>query len=170
MRIRGLVASNAPKSFVKNHLAVIAPAKNPSGLESLRDLARKGVKLVVADVSVPAGKYTQAMFDALGKNADYGPQLVAAIQSNIVSREENVEAVVAKVRLGEADAGVVYVSDISPEVRTIAIPPAFNQLATYPAAVLNNAPSPALAAGFVQLLLSADGRKTLAKHGFVPVE
>jgi molybdate transport system substrate-binding protein len=89
----------------------------------------------------------------------------------VVSNETNVKQVVAKVQLGEADAGIVYVSDAiaAPELKTIEFPTADNVIAKYPIAVLTSAPQPDLAASFIACVLSSDGQAILKKWGFIPV-
>ena len=93
--------------------------------------------------------------------------------ANVVSEEENVKQVVAKVRLGEADAGICYVSDVTPEaapdLATIDIPDELNQIATYPIAVLKDAGDPALARAFLDYVLSAEGQAILQGQNFIPV-
>jgi molybdate transport system substrate-binding protein len=91
--------------------------------------------------------------------------------ANVVSNEIDVKQVVAKVQLGEADAGIVYLSDsvAAPELKTITIPAKFNVIARYPIAVLNNAPQVELASYFIAYLLSADGQAALKKWGFTPI-
>ena len=91
--------------------------------------------------------------------------------ANVVSNEDNVKQVVAKVQLGEADAGIVYSSDAiaAPDLKTIIIPPNANVVAKYPIALLKAAPSPALAQGFVDFVLSPEGQSILKKWGFTPI-
>jgi len=93
------------------------------------------------------------------------------VLANVVSNETDVKQVVTKVQLGEADAGIVYISDsvAAPELKTIAIPAEFNVIAKYPIAVLTTAPQPELAAEFVTLVFSADGQAILKKWGFTPI-
>jgi molybdate transport system substrate-binding protein len=167
----GLVASNVPKDFVTNRLVVILPPNNPAGLASLADLARPGLKLVLADVSVPAGKYARQVLDNLSKDASYSPDFSSKVLANVVSNETDVEVVVTKVQLGEADAGIVYISDsvAFPHLKTISIPDNYNVIAKYPIAVLAEDPQPDLAAEFVDTVLSPDGQAILKKWGFTPV-
>lgn len=157
--------------FARNRLVVIYPNDNPGRLTSLLDLARPGVSLIVADRQVPVGKYTAAMFSALRADPTYGIDFAQGVEQNIVSRELNVKQVVAKVRLGEADAGVVYVSDLTPElaiqVGQIAIPDQFNQVAIYPIAPLKDSAHAARADQFIAYVLSDSGQTTLQQFGFV---
>jgi len=165
-----LVASGY-KDFVTNLLEVILPANNPAKLHTLQDLAKPGLKLVLEDKSVPAGAYSLAVLDNLSKDASYGADFKTKVLANVVSNETDVKQVVAKVQLGEADAGIVYVTDAiaAPTLQTIVIPANFNVIASYPIAALIKAPQPELAAAFVAYVLSADGRATMRKWGFTPV-
>jgi len=165
-----LVASGY-KDFVTNVLEVILPANNPADLQTLQDLAKPGLKLVLEDKSVPAGAYSLTILDNLSKDAIYGLDFKTKVLSNVVSNETDVKQVVAKVQLGEADAGIVYITDAiaAPTLKTIVIPGNFNVIAKYPIAALTNAPQPELAAAFVTYVLSPDGQATMKKWGFTSV-
>jgi len=171
MKDSGFV-SGAPAVFAHNQLIVIVPAANPGGVMRLADLARPGVKLVLAADAVPVGRYARMVFAKLGRSRGFGADFPARVAANVVSNEENVKAVVVKVRLAEADAGVVYGSDVTravaADVRTIAIPPAANVIADYPIAVLAHAPDPDDARAFVALVRSRTGQRVLAASGFTP--
>ena len=145
------------KDFVTNVLEVILPANNPANVQTLQDLAKPGLKLVLEDKSVPAGAYSLTILDNLSKDATYGADFKTKVLANVVSNETDVKQVVAKVQLGEADAGIVYVTDAiaAPTLKTIVIPANFNVIAKYPIAALTNAPQPELAAAFVAYVLSA---------------
>jgi molybdate transport system substrate-binding protein len=123
------------------------------------------------DKSVPAGGYTLTILDNLSKDATFGPDFSTKVLANVVSYETDVKQVVAKVQLGEADAGIVYATDAiaDPTLKTIMIPANFNVIAKYPIAALTNAPQPELAAAFVAYVLSADGQVILKKWGFTPL-
>lgn len=158
--------------FAQNRLVIAVPADNPAHIQSLRDLAKPGVLLVVAAPDVPARDYTDRMLAQLAAVPAYGPAYRQAVIANIVSEEETVRLVVAKVALGEADAGIVYQTDITPDVArdvtAIPIPTVYNTLATYPIAVTNDTPHPELARSFAEYVLSADGQAALAHWGFLP--
>jgi molybdate transport system substrate-binding protein len=149
--------------FARNELTIIVPAHNPAGIESLDDLAEDGVKLVVAAEGVPAGDYAREIFANAGISDE--------ASANVVSNAEDVRAVVTAVASGEADAGVVYVTDVTPhvagEVTPIEIPDDVNVIATYPIAVVAGSEEADLAQGFVDLVLG-DGQQTLAGYGFLP--
>ena len=165
-----LVASGY-KDFVTNVLEVILPANNPANLQTLQDLAKPGLKLVLEDKSVPAGAYSLTILDNLSKDATYGADFKTKVLANVVSNETDVKQVVAKVQLGEADAGIVYITDAiaAPTLKSIVIPANFNVIAKYPIAALTNAPQPELAAAFVTYVLSPDGQATMKKWGFTSV-
>ena len=162
----GLVADGAPQTFLTNRLVVITPMENPAGVSTFDDLTRPGLKLVLAAEDVPVGRYARQMLDNAG--ADFKAQVLA----NVVSNEADVKQVLAKVQLGEADAGIVYASDAvaAPELSVIEIPSEWNVLAKYPIAVLKDAPQPKLADEFVAFVLSPDGQSILQKWGFSPAQ
>jgi molybdate transport system substrate-binding protein len=169
VRDAGLLVG-APIVFARNRLVVILPAGNPGRVERLPDLARRGLKLVLAAASVPVGKYSR---EALGRLADqpgFEPDFASRVLANLVSEEENVKAVAAKVQLGEADAGMVYHSDLTPSVarrvRVIELPEQANVVAEYPIALLKTAPDSAAARAFIDLVLSRRGQEVLRTYGF----
>jgi molybdate transport system substrate-binding protein len=166
---KSLVAAGAPQDFLTNKLVLVLPPDNPANLQTPADLARPGTKIILADESVPAGKYARQVLDAL--TALYGPDFKDSVLANVVSNENDVRQVLAKIQLGEADAGMVYVSDsaAAPGLKTILIPEAYNVSATYPIAVLAAAPQPELADGFTAFVLSSAGQAILLKWGFQPV-
>src|SRR4029077_15343512 len=102
------------------------------------------------------------------------PGFARGVLANVVSQEENVKAIVTKVALGEADAGFVYVSDVTPamrgKLRRISIPDDANVIAAYPVAVAKNAPHADAAQAFVDFLLTREGQAILVRHGFLPAE
>ncbi len=157
--------------FARNRLTIITPADNPKGVAGVRDLARPGVRLVTAQPNVPIGRYTEAMLDRAAADPTYGPDFTAHAKANVVSREENVRQVVGKVQLGEADAAVVYSSDVTPQARgqlqQVPVPDLLNTIATYPVAVCRSGANPAGAEAFVAFLLSPRAQDTLARWGFV---
>lgn len=162
-----------PVIFVRNRLAVIVPADNPAGLETPADLANEGILLVIANPDVPVGQYTLEMLDNMSADPEYGADFRAQVEANVVSLEDNVRQVVTKVQLGEADAGVVYVSDVTEdvvdEVTLIEVPEAFNVIAQYPVAAVEGGDAE-LAQAFIDYLLSAGGQAVLEQYGFTPVE
>ena len=168
----GLIDAGQVAVFANNLLVAVVPAANPGEIETLRDLARPGLKIVLAGKEVPVGAYSFQAIDLLGGDPEYGAGYKDALLKNVVSHEDTVKHVLTKVLLGEADAGIVYRSDVTPSaserVRMIEIPERFNVLASYPIAVLNRASGNETATGFVQFVLSPSGREILAKWGLIP--
>jgi molybdate transport system substrate-binding protein len=163
-----LIAQDAPQQFLSNQLVVILPANNPAGLEKLEDLAKPGIKLVLAAEEVPVGKYARQVLDSM--NTQFGSGFKDKVLANVVSNEDNVRQVVAKVQLGEADAGIVYTSDAvaALALKTIEIPAALNVIAKYPIAPLVKSENAGLANAFIAYVLSGDGQAVLQKWGFAP--
>lgn len=170
----GLVAGDEATTFARNSMITIVPGDNPGRVEALPDLARPGVKLILAGEQVPAGAYARQVLARLSADAAYGPGFGPAVLDNVISNEENIRQVVAKIRLGEADAALVYRSDVTPhvadDVQTIEIPAAFNVTATYPLAVLETAQDPELARQFVAFVLSPEGQRILMRWGLLPAQ
>ena len=162
----GLVAKGTPQIFLTNRLVIITPATNPSKISTANDLTHAGLKLVLAAKEVPVGNYTRQMLGNVGE--DFKKQVL----TNVVSNENNVKQVLAKVQLGEADAGIVYASDAiaAPELPVIEVPSEWNVLAQYPIAILNDASQPDLATEFIDFVLSSEGEAILQKWGFTPVK
>ena len=165
----GRIVSGTQQTFVRNRLVVVTPADNPAQLGSLQDLAKPGIKIVLAAKEVPVGQYALDFLDKAEAEVSLGAGYKEAVLANVVSYEENVRSVLAKVALGEADAGVVYTSDAAVsegEVQQIEIPDALNTVANYPIAALNDSASPELAQQFVEYVLAPSGQQVLEKYGF----
>jgi molybdate transport system substrate-binding protein len=166
------LVAGEPVPFVHNRLAVVTPADNPAGIESAADLGKEGILLVLAQTEVPAGRYArEAVCRMASDTAAYGSDFVQRVATNVVSEEEDVRDVLSKVTLGEADAGIVYVSDAAAageQVHVVDIPDEVNVIATYPIAVLAEGDQ-ALGSAFVAYLLSEEGQALLERFGFQPV-
>ncbi len=166
----GVVTGETPV-FAQNKLVVILPKDNPGKVDKLEDLARPGLKLVTTVKNVPVGQYTQDALAKMSKDARFGADFQAKVTANVKSEEQDVKQVVAKVRLGEADAAVVYATDVSPsvsaDVKTIAIPDQFNTVADYPIAQVKGAAQPDLARAFIAYVVSGPGRDVLKKFNFI---
>ncbi len=161
-----------PMPFARNRLAVVVPSDNPASVTSPADLAKAGLRLVLAQAEVPAGRYAREAVCKMGADPDtYGEGFVAAVAGNVVSEEEDVRDVLTRVRLGEADAGIVYVTDVTAEVADevalVEIPAAVNIVATYPIAAVAGG-NTALADAFIAYVLGPDGQATLKAFGFAP--
>lgn len=161
---------DAPQIFLTNKLVIILPADNPSGLEKLEDLAKPGIKLVLAAEEVPVGKYARQTLDQMA--SQLGTDFKDKVFANVVSNEDNVKQVVAKVQLGEGDAGIVYTSDAvaAPDLKIIEIPARLNVIVQYPIVSLEKSAAPDLADAFIVYVLSTDGQAVLQKWGFAPAE
>jgi molybdate transport system substrate-binding protein len=164
------VTKEVPQIFLTNKLVAILPANNPATLEKLEDLAKPGIKLVLAAEEVPVGNYARQALDLM--NGSFGADFKDKVLANVVSNEDNVKQVVAKVQLGEADAGIVYISDAiaAPELKSMEIPADFNIIAKYPIAPLTKSENADLAAKFTKYVLSAEGQAVLQKWGFAPIK
>jgi molybdate transport system substrate-binding protein len=155
----GLVAK--PVVFATNKLVVIVPKSNPAHVTSVYDLRRPGLRIVIGDKTVPIGSYTRQILDALGITAD--------VMKNVVSQETDVKGIVAKVALGEADAGFVYVTDSRPvasKVRVVPLPGWAQPPIRYETAVVKASANQAAGRAFIKKVLSARGRKLLKAAGF----
>jgi molybdate transport system substrate-binding protein len=153
----GLVATGAPVDFATNVLEIAVPPSNPAGVTSFADLADPGVATVICAAQVPCGSATAAIETATG--VDLQP----------VSEESSVTDVLGKVTSGEADAGLVYVTDVAAAgdaVLGIPFPESAKAVNTYPIAPVADSAQPELAAAFVAFVTSADGRRVLADAGF----
>lgn len=142
--------------FAHNRLEIAVAKGNPKGVHSLADLARSGLVVVLADPSVPAGKYAAQALKAAG------------VKVHPASLEQQVTGVLSKVALGEADAGIVYHSDVvtSGQVDGVVIPDNQNVIADYPIGVLKSAQNQTGAVAFVDFVLSTDGQSILRAAGF----
>jgi molybdate transport system substrate-binding protein len=155
LRAAGLVEE--PEVFASNRLVIVVPASNPAGIESLRELDRSGVKLVLGAPGVPIGDYARQVLD--------GSEALA----QVVSLEEDVKGVLGKVALGEADAGIVYATDAKAagdDVLAIDIPAARQPRVRYYAVLVS--PGSERAQDYVDRLRGDEGRALLGRAGFLP--
>ncbi len=170
----GGIISETQQTFAKNRLVVIYPQDNPASLKELKDLAKSGLKLVLAAKEVPVGGYSLDFLDKASSDPTFGTTFKDEVLANVVSYEDNVKAVLTKVALGEADAGIVYTSDISGKdagkVDRLDIPDALNVIASYPIALVKDSKNPELAQAFIDFVLSQEGQGLLAKYNFIPVK
>jgi molybdate transport system substrate-binding protein len=164
------LASGALVKFARNELTVIVPSANPATIASPVDLAKPGVKIVAAEDSAPISKYAMQLVDNLAKQAGYPADFATAYAANVVSREDNVAAVVTKVELGEGDAGIVYVTDAraSGKVKTIGVPDAANVPVTYGTVVVKASTAGSSADALLRWLTGTDGQAIFASFGFLP--
>ena len=153
-----------PVNFIRNTLAVVVPKSNPAGIKSIYDLTKPGIKIDEAAPSVPVGGYTVSVLNQMGLNG--------AIQANVVSMETSDANVVAKVALGQVDAGFVYLSDylIDPTHLTLIKVPAWAQpKITYAMAIVTNSPNQTAAQAWISKVLSSAGQAIFVKNGFLPI-
>ena len=151
--------------FAYNRLVVVCPSDHPV-IRRFRDLPAAKT-LILAAVQVPVGAYSREALDKAAKV--YGASWRQAIEANTVSNEQDVRQVLAKIVLGEADAGIVYISDArssAGRVRTVSIPAQFQPRIVYPIAVNRGAANPALAKSFILAVLSPFGQSELRRRGF----
>jgi molybdate transport system substrate-binding protein len=153
-----------PVNFTRNTLAVVVPKSNPAGIKSIYDLTKPGILIDEAASSVPVGSYTLQVLNQMGINS--------AVQANVVSKETSDANVVAKVALGQVDAGFVYLSDyvIDPTHLTLIKVPAWAQpKITYAMAIVTKSPNQAAAEAWMSKVLSAAGQAVFVKNGFLPL-
>ena len=154
----GLIAGE-PSSFATNSLAIIVEPGNPEDIATIGDLARPGLVVVAAAPEVPIGRYSAQVTDKAG------------VVVKPSSFEPDVKAIVTKVTSGEADAGIVYATDVTaagPAAAGVAIPPELNVVATYPIAVTTETGDPSAATAWVAFVLGPRGQAILATFGFGP--
>lgn len=148
----------SPKPFVTNRLAIVVGKGNPKHVKALSDLSRKDLKVVLAGPTVPAGRYARQILDR------------AKVTVKPKSEPTDVRQVLTPVRLGEADAGIVYVTDIKdaggPDVQAVSIPTKQNLVATYPVAAIKESKHEAAAKTFTAWLRTKPATDILTKHGF----
>ena len=163
------LASGTVVKFAENRLTVIVPTDNPAKIATPADLAKSGVKIIACADGVPIQKYTTQWLAKVAALPAYGASFGSKFKANVVSREDNVGAIVAKVGLGEGDAGVVYVTDAksSDKVTPIAIPSDENVPAVYSGVVLKASRSVDAATAFLTWLASPTGQQILSDAGFV---
>lgn len=164
------VLEGTPVVFARNQLIVVIPKSNPGQVSRLQDLERPGVKLVLAGRQVPAGAYAREALSRLKAAPGFSKNYDQNVLANLVSEEENVRAVAAKVQLREADAGIVYQTDVTPNLRAqvslLPIPDPYNPIAEYPVATVKGG-NKELGDAFVAMVLSADGQAILKGKGFI---
>lgn len=168
--VDGGFAAGDPVVFAANELAVIVPKGNPAAIGSPADLARDGVKVIAAGHGVPITTYAIQLIRNLAKRPGYPADFEAAYAANVVSTEDNVKAVAAKIGFGEGDAGIVYVTDAraSTDVETVAVPDAANVAASYAGVVVKVSPNGDAAEAFLRWIAGPAGQAILGEAGFLP--
>ncbi|MGW3494523.1 molybdate ABC transporter substrate-binding protein [Streptomyces sp. NPDC001020] len=151
-------AAGAPVTFVRNQLEIATLPGNPGKISSLKDLTTSGLKVVLCDKTVPCGAATQKALDAGG------------LKLTPVSYEQDVKGALTKVELREADAAVVYRTDVraaGAKVEGVEFPESAKAINDYPIVLLKNAPNATAATKFIALVRSAEGQKVLTEAGFL---
>jgi molybdate transport system substrate-binding protein len=159
---KGLVEK--PINFTRNTLVIVVPKANPAHIHTVYDLVRPGVKIDVADAAVPVGSYTLQIL----KNMN----LTASVTANVVSRETDVREVLAKVALGQADAGFVYSTDaktVPGQVTVIKLPAWAQPKITYALAIVASSANKTAAQAYIKKVLSKAGQATMLRYGFLPL-
>lgn len=166
----GRVKRGTEKVFITNQLVVILPAENPGSIQDLGDLVEAGLQIILADGAVPVGRYSMEMLDNASQQSGYGVKFKEDVLNNVVSYEENVRAVLSKILLGEADAGIVYLSDAfgaqEGQIGLIDIPDQVNVTASYFLAPISDSSNPNLARKFIDFILSPAGQEIITRYGF----
>lgn len=168
--VEGGLAAGEARVFARNELTVIKPVDAP-GISEPRDLAGPGVKIVAAGEAVPITAYANQVVSNLAALDGYPADYAQAYAANVVSREDDVKAVVAKIELGEGDAAIVYRTDAlaADAVAVIRIPDAANVEATYAGVVVRASAHPGAARAFLDWLTSDQAQAILSAHGFSPL-
>ena len=162
----GLVTT--PVNFAGNSLVAITQIDED--VHSLRDITRNGLKIAICAEAVPCGRYTRIALDKMSADPHFWKDYAKQVMRNVVTQEQNVEAIVTKINLGEVDVGFVYASDVVQKSgvrsRSLVIPDEDQELATYPIAVVKGSANEKLARAFLEFVLSADGQTVLRGYGF----
>jgi molybdate transport system substrate-binding protein len=168
--VDGGFVSGKPVVFAANRLTIIVPGDNPAGIVTPKDLAKPGLKVVAAGDEVPITKYAEQLVANLAEEPGYPADFAADYSKNVVSQEDNVKGIVAKIELGEGDAGIVYVTDAtaSGKVGTVAVPDGTNVPATYAGVVVKASPNQDAATAFLDWFAGPDGQAILSDFGFLP--
>src|SRR5579884_2149434 len=153
-----------PVAFTRNTLVLVVPRSNPAGIHSVYDLENPGVTVDVAAPQVPVGAYTLQVLKQMG--------IEQQVLANVASEETDVRSVLAKVQLGQADAGFVYATDaktVAGDVTVLKVPAWAQPKVTYAMAVVTRSRNQAAAKAFVAKVLSKAGQRVLARYGFLPL-
>jgi len=169
-----MIVNDSVRIFAKNKLALLVPKDNRANITSLSDLATPGIRLVMGTKEVPFGDYTRQMLGKMANDSAYGSAYQDAVMKNVISEEPAVTGLVARLRLGEADAGIAYASDVSEGDRelitTLPVPDQYNVIASYPLGIVQESKVKDQAAAFAQFISSPGGDAILSRYGFTPAE
>ncbi len=166
----GFMDNDSVSTFARNWQAIIVPKNNPANILNLSDLARPGIKIVMGTKDLPITDITRQILDKISRDPAYGPQYKESVLANKISEETNINFIVSKVALGEADAAFAHKSEISSKyaekVILIDIPERYNVKSDYTIGVVDRSRFPDLARGFIELVKSSQGRAVLERYGF----
>lgn len=169
----GRVDPGSVRTFAANSLVVVVPQGNPANISRLEDLTTPGLRLVLATPEVPVGRYTRLFLEEASTPERLGAGYRDRVLANVSSLELSVRAVLTKVALGEADAGIVYSSDVTgsagAQVETLPIPEPLNVTSNYLIAPVNDSEQAAYAREFIAFVRSPHGQSILREFGFLPV-
>lgn len=158
--------------LARNALAVIVSKQAAGRIRTLQDLAGPNIRLVLAAPRVPIARYARQFLGNADRAGTYGPDYSTRVLKNLVSEEPDVRMIVTKVALGEGDAGIVYISDVTKDVRdklgTIEIPKKLNVVANYGVGIVRNSPNPNAAVHMYEMLRSKEFAEICIKHRFLP--
>lgn len=159
--------------FASNNLILLL-SRPDSKIRQISDLAQRDVQIAIGSKSVPIGKYSRQLLTAMRNNTEYGQKMIDAIWRNVRTEESSVKAIVSKLLLDEVDAGIVYRTDLTTEVRAktthLELPAQHNPRVRYPAAVIGNCQQPESARAFLELLLAPAGQQILQQNGFLSAQ
>ena len=170
LKSEGFLNNSSVSVFARNWQALIVPKSNPANINNLTDLARPGVKIVTGTKDLPITNLTLQILDKLSAGPAFGPQYKQKVLANMVSQETNINFIVSKVALGEADAAFVHLSEVSSEyadkVTVIDIPEKYNVKSEFSIGLMKQSKSFDLAESFIDLEKSSKGKAILEKYGY----
>jgi molybdate transport system substrate-binding protein len=152
-----------PVVFARNAVVVVVPSANPAHIHTIYDLAKPGVTVEIAAPGVPVGIYARQVL--------HNMKLAAAVMHNVVSQETDVRAILAKVTLGEVDAGFVYSTDaktVPGQVKVIRVPVWAQPNVKYGICVVSASANKPAAEAFIKRVIGPVGQKKLHAYGFLP--
>ncbi len=170
LKAEGFMDNSSVFVLAKNWQTIIVPKNNPARIENLSDLARPGIKIVMGSKDLPITDITMQILNKTANDPALGPDFKQNVLSNVVSQETNINFIVAKVALGEADTAFVHKSEVSSEyaakVAFIEIPERYNVESEYTIGLLAESKYPEQARNFLELVKSNKGKEILAKHSY----
>jgi molybdate transport system substrate-binding protein len=170
LKSEGFMDNSSVYVLAKNWQAIIVPKDNPARIENLSDLAKPGIKIVMGSKDLPITDVTMQILNKTANNSAFGPDFKKKVLSNVVSQETNINFIVSKVALGEADAAFAHKSEVSSEyaakVTLIEIPEKYNVKSEYTIGILSESKNPEQAKKFLELVKSDKGKEILTKHGY----